>query len=176
MWRAKTRHVGLEFQTKRNPYTKRIIITKENIKLAPCNRPGHHHRSIGNLHAFLQGHRQTSCRGHRQTLTLIIGTNTSPPLDLVTFNCLLIGNHPHRQLSCRQVTVASSADLHFNNPQVRVKRYVYKIGVNNYFCASIIINKYGLLHTINIIYMGLFIIIIMRWINMTNARINYARI
>jgi len=30
-----------------------------------------------------------------------------------------------------------------------------------YFCASTIINKYGLSHTINIIYMGLLIIIIM---------------
>ena len=122
--------LGLEFQTKQNPYTKRILLTKENIKLPPCNRPGHRHRSIGNLHVFLQSHRQTSCCGHRQTLTLIIGTNTSPPLDLVTFNCLLIGNHLHRQLSYRLVTVASSANLHFTNPHVRVKRYVSKNSVN----------------------------------------------
>ena len=27
--------LGLEFQIKRNPYTKRILITKENIKLSP---------------------------------------------------------------------------------------------------------------------------------------------
>ena len=30
-----------------------------------------------------------------------------------------------------------------------------------YFCASTLINKYGLLHTMNIIYMGLSIIIVM---------------
>jgi len=122
--------LGLKFQTKRNPYTKRILITKENIKPPPCNRPGHRHRSIGNLHAFLHSHRQTSRCGHRQTL--IIGTNMSPPLDLATFNCLFIGNHLHRQLLCRLVIIASFADLCFTNPQVRVKRYVSKNGVNNY--------------------------------------------
>jgi len=36
-----------------------------------------------------------------------------------------------------------------------------KIIMEKYFCASTIINKYGLLHTINVIYMGPFIIIIM---------------
>ena len=45
-----------------------------------------------------------------------------------------------------------------------------------YFCASTIIIKYGLPHTINIIYMGLLIIIIMLWINMDNAGIKYERI
>ena len=45
--------LGFEFQTKQNPYTRRTLITKENIKLPPCNRPGHRHRSIGNLHIFL---------------------------------------------------------------------------------------------------------------------------
>ena len=84
--------LGLEFQTKRNPYTERILIAKENIKLPPCSRPGHRHRSISNLHAFLRSHRQTSCCGHRQTLILVIGTKTSPPLDLVTFSCF-----PYRQ-------------------------------------------------------------------------------
>ena len=50
---------------------------------------------------------------------------------------------------------------------MRIKTY------GKYFCASTIINKYGLLHTTNIIYMGLF-----DYYNyaMTNARINYARI
>ena len=33
-----------------------------------------------------------------------------------------------------------------------------------YFCASTIINKYGLLYSMNIIYMGLLIIIIMLWL------------
>ena len=109
--------LGLEFQTKRNPYTKQILITKENIKLSPCSRPGQHHRSIGNLHAFLQSHRQNSYCGHWQTLILVIGTNTSPPLDLVTFNCLFIGSHIHRQLPCRLVTITSPADLYFTNPR-----------------------------------------------------------
>jgi len=113
--------LGLEFQAKRNPYTKRIIITKENIKVPSCNRPGHRHRLIGILHAFLQSHRQTSCYGHWQTLLLIISMNTSPPLDLVIFNCLFIGNHLHRQLPYRLVTVASSIDLYLTNP-----RYVSK--------------------------------------------------
>jgi len=113
--------LGLKFQTKRNPYTNRILRTKENIKLPPCNRPGHRHISIGNLHAFLQSHRQVSYCGHRQTQILIIGTNTSPPLDLVSFNCFLIGNHLHWQLPCRLVTVASSTDLFFIN-----SRYVSK--------------------------------------------------
>jgi len=111
----------LEFQTKWNPYTKQILITKENIKLPPCSRPGHRRRSIGNLHAFLQSHRQTSCCGYRQTLILVIGTNTSPPLDLVTLSCFPIDNHLHRQLPCRLVTVASSADLYFTNPRYASK-------------------------------------------------------
>jgi len=36
-----------------------------------------------------------------------------------------------------------------------------KMIMENIFCASTIINKYGLLHTMDIIYMGLLIIIIM---------------
>jgi len=36
-----------------------------------------------------------------------------------------------------------------------------EMNMEKYFCASTIINKYGLSHTINIIYMGLLIIIIM---------------
>ena len=113
--------LGLEFQTNRNPYTKWILITKENIKLPPCNRPGHRHRSISNLHTFLQSHRQTSCCGHRQTLILVIRTNTSPPQDLVTFNCPFIGNHLHRQLPCILVTIASFADPYFTDPRYTSK-------------------------------------------------------
>ena len=134
--------LGFEFQTKRNPYTKRILITKENIKLPPCIRPRHRHKSIGSLHAFLQSHRQTSCCSARQILTLIIGTNTSPPLDLVTFNRLFIGNHLHQQPSCRLVTVASSADLYFTNPQVRIKRYMSKNGVDTNIQSIIIITNH----------------------------------
>ena len=113
--------LGLKFQIKRNPYTKRILITKESIKLPPCSRPGHRHRSIGSLHGFLQSHRQTSCCGHRQTLILVIGMNTSPPLDLATFSCFPIGNRLHRQLLCRLVTVTSSTDLYFTNPRYASK-------------------------------------------------------
>lgn len=47
--------------------------------------------------------------------------------------------------------------------------------MEKYFCASTIINNYGFLHTTNIIYMGLLIFIIMLWMSMTNARINYAK-
>jgi len=97
-------------------------MTKENIKLPPCNRPGHYYGSIGNLHAFLQSHRQPSCYGHRQTPILIIGKNTSLPLDLVTFDSLFIGNYPHRQLFCRPVIVAPPADLYSTGPWVRVQK------------------------------------------------------
>jgi len=48
-----------------------------------------------------------------------------------------------------------------------------EIVMEKYFCASTIINKCGLLQTINIIYTGLLIIIIMLWIN---AGIKYERI
>ena len=86
----------------------------ENIKLSSRDKPGYHHRSIGNLHVLLLI--------HRQRLTLNIGTNASPLLDLVTFSCLFIGNHSHRQLPCRPVTVAPSADLYFIDPWVRVQK------------------------------------------------------
>ena len=79
-----------------------------NIKLSFRDKPGHHHRSISNLHVLLPSHRQTSHHSHRQRLTLTIGMNVSPLLDSVSFSYLLIGNHPHRQLPCRPVTVATS--------------------------------------------------------------------
>ena len=120
--------LGLEFQIKQNPYTKRFKITTENIEPPLRNRPGHRHRSIGNLHAFLQSHRQISCYGHRQTLILIIGKNLSPPLDLVTFNRLFIGNYPHRQLFCRLVTVAPPADLYSTGLWVRVQKWCQQRG------------------------------------------------
>ena len=80
----------------------------ENINLSSRDKLGHHHRSIGNLHVLLPSHRQTSHHSHRQRLTLTTGTNVSPLLDLVTFSCLFIGNHHHRQLPCRPVTGAPS--------------------------------------------------------------------
>ena len=45
--------------------------------------------------------------------------------------------------------------------------------MEKYFYATTIVNKYGLLHTISIIYMGLFFIM-MLCMNITNARIKYA--
>jgi len=80
----------------------------ENIKLSSRNKPRHHHSSIGNLHVLLPSHRQTPHHSHRQRLTLTISTNVSPLLDLATFGCLFIGNHPHRQLPSRPITVAPS--------------------------------------------------------------------
>jgi len=94
----------------------------ENIKLSFRNRPRHHYRSIGNLHVLLLSHRQTSHHSHRQRLTLTIGTNASPLLDLVTLSCLFIGKHPHRQLPCRLVIVVPSADLSFTDPWVCVQK------------------------------------------------------
>ena len=113
--------LGLEFQIKRNPYTKRILITKENIKLSLVTDRDTITSQSAILRAFLHSHRQTTCYSHRQTPTLIIGTNMSSLLDLVVSGCLLIGNHLHRQLPCRLVTIASSADIHFIN-----SRYVSK--------------------------------------------------
>ena len=136
--------LGLEFQTKRNPYTKWILIIKENIKLPPCSWPRHRHWSIGNPHVFLQSHRQTSCWGHRQTVILVIGTNTSPPLELVTSSCFLIGNHLHRQISCRLVTVASSADLYFTNSRYASKDTCPKM-VSTLFKK--VVHIYGMSHT-----------------------------
>jgi hypothetical protein len=49
--------------------------------------------------------------------------------------------------------------------------------MEKYFYATTIINKYGLLHTICIIYMGLLfflLFIMMLCMNITNARIKYA--
>ena len=41
-------------------------------------------------------HRQSPCHSHRQTFYPAIGTILLP-VDLVTFNLSLIGNHPHQQ-------------------------------------------------------------------------------
>ena len=68
-------------------------MTKENIKLPPRNGSGHYHGSISNFHAFLQNHRQTIRYSHRQTSALVIGMNTSSPLDLVIFNCSPYRHH-----------------------------------------------------------------------------------
>ena len=107
----------------------------KNIKLSSRNRSGHHYGSIGNLHALFPSRRQTSHHSHRQRLTLTIGTNVSPLLDLVTLSCLFIGKHPHWQLPCRLVTVVPSADLFFTDPwvcvQKRRQQYEYRISFMN---------------------------------------------
>ena len=94
------------------------------------NRSRHCHESIGNLRAFLQSHRQTTCYSHRQTPALVTGTNTSPLLDLVVFGCFPIGNHLHRQLPCRLVTIAPSAHLRSTNSRCVSKDTCPKNGVN----------------------------------------------
>ena len=93
--------LGLEFQIKRNPYTKRTLIT------ILYDKSVRHPESIGNPCAFLLSHRQPSA--------LAIGMNVSPLLDLVVFVCFSIGINPHRQLSCRLVTTPPPADLHLIN-------------------------------------------------------------
>jgi len=98
---------------------KMIQITKENIKLSSHDKLGRHHRPIGNLQVFLPRHRQTL---RRQRLMLVININTSPPMDLATFSCLLIGNHPHRQLSCRPITVALSCQSTLYRSWVHVQK------------------------------------------------------
>ena len=81
-------------------------MTKGNIKLSRRDRLGRHHGPIGNLRVFPPRHRQIPQRNHWQRLMLAIDTNTSPSMDLATSSRLLIGNHPHRQLSCRPATFA----------------------------------------------------------------------
>jgi len=125
--------LGFEFQIKWNPYTKQILITKENIKLSPVTDWDTTTSQSAILRAFLQSHRQTTYHSHRQTPTLVIGTNMSSLLDLVIFGCLPIGNHLHRQLPCKLVTIAPSADLHFINSRCVSKDTCPKNGVNSVF-------------------------------------------
>ena len=132
--------LGLQFQIKRNPYTKRTLTIKENIKTILCDRLVHHPESIGNPCAFLQSHRQTAFHSHPQPSELAIGMTVSPLLDLVIFGCFSIGTNPHRQLSCRLVTISPLVDLHsINSPGARPKIYVFRNGVNKglcYFCKN----------------------------------------
>jgi len=108
--------LGLKFQIKRKPNIKRILITKENVKLpTPHNRSGHHHESIGNFRTFLQSHwqitrPQSSANtgiGHRHEYITTSG--------LGHIRLFPIGSHLYRQLPYRLVTTATSADLHLIN-------------------------------------------------------------
>jgi len=103
----------LEFQIKQNPYIKRTLINKENIKLSSTTDRYTVKSATPTL--FLQSHRQTAFHTHRQSSSLAIGMNASPLLDLVIFGCFPIGTNLHRQLPCRLITIAPSADLHFIN-------------------------------------------------------------
>ena len=67
----------LKFQIKRKPHTKRILITKENIRLSPVTDQDTTTSQSAIFYAFLQSHRQTTCYNHRQTPALVIGTNMS---------------------------------------------------------------------------------------------------
>jgi len=78
--------LGLKFQIKWKPYTKRILTTKENIKI-PRNRSGHHQNQSATSALFFGVIGRLPVHRHRQTLALVIGTNTSPLLDLVIFDC-----------------------------------------------------------------------------------------
>ena len=111
----------LKFQIKRKPYTKRILITKENIKLPPITDRDTTTNQSATSTLSSRVIDRLLCNGHRQILALVNGTNIPSLLDLVIFGCLPIGNHLHRQLPCRLVTIAPSADPHPIN-----SRYVSK--------------------------------------------------
>jgi len=125
----------LKFQIKQNPYTKRTLKIKENIKTILCDRLVHHPESISIPCAFLQSHRQTAFHSHRQPLALAIGMTISPLLDLVIFGYFPIGTNPHRQLSCRLVTISPLADLHSINSRctskdIRVQKWCQQMPPN----------------------------------------------
>jgi len=101
---------GFEFQINRNLYTKRILITKKNIKLSSVTDRDTimNQSAISTFSSRVIG--RLTCYSHRQTPASVISTNMPSPLDLVIFGHYPIGNHLHRQLPCRPVTIAPSAD------------------------------------------------------------------
>jgi len=102
--------LGFEFLIKRNPYTKRILITKENIKLSSVtDRDTIMNQSATSTFSSRVIGRLTYY-SHQQTPASVISTSMPSPLDLVIFGCFPIGNHLHRQLPCRPVTIAPSTD------------------------------------------------------------------
>jgi len=80
--------LGLEFQIKRNSYTKRILITKENIKLSLVTDRDTTTNQSATSTLFSSVIGRLPVYSHRQTPTLDIGTNTSLLLDLVISGCL----------------------------------------------------------------------------------------
>jgi len=104
--------LGLKFQIKRKPYKKRILITTENIKLSPItDRDTAMNQSATSALFFkvmgrlpVYSHRQNIGIGHRHEY---ITTSRLGHIRLFP-----IGSHLYRQLSCRLVTTAPSADLY----------------------------------------------------------------
>jgi len=103
--------LGLKFQTKRNPYTKQILITKENIKPSPVTDQDTATNQSATSAPFLESSADyllqpsaNTCTGHRHEYVTTFG--------LGHIRLFPIGNHLYRQLPCRLVTIAPSADLH----------------------------------------------------------------
>jgi len=91
--------LGLKFQIKWKPYTKRILTTKENIKLSTVTDRDTAMNQSATSTLFFRVIGRLLDYSHRQTPALVIGTNTSPLLDLVTSGCspsatTFIGNSP----------------------------------------------------------------------------------
>jgi len=91
--------LGLKFQIKWKPYTKRILSTKENIKLPPVTDRDTIMNQSATSALFFRVIGRLPVHRHRQTPALVISTNTSPLLDLVISDCFpsaasFIGNFP----------------------------------------------------------------------------------
>jgi len=91
--------LGLKFQIKQKPYTKRIIITKENIKLPSVTDRDTAKNQSATSALFFRVIGRLPVYSHRQRPALVIGTNTSPLLDLVISGCftsatIFISNFP----------------------------------------------------------------------------------
>ena len=91
--------LGLKFQIKRKPYTKRILIIKENIKLSPITDRDTAMNQSATFALFFRVIGRLPIYSHRQTPALVIDTNTLPLLDLVISGCFpsattFIGNSP----------------------------------------------------------------------------------
>ena len=104
--------LGLKFQIKRKPYTKRILITKENIKLSPVtDRDTATIQSVTSAFIFrVIGRLPVASIGKYQHWS-----SASPLLDLAILSCSSIGTILHRQLPYRLATIAQSTDLRFIN-------------------------------------------------------------
>jgi hypothetical protein len=89
--------LGLKFQIKWKPYTKRILITKENFKLSPVSDRDTAMNQSATSTLFFRVIGRLPIYSHWQTPALVIGT--LPLLDLVISGCFpsattFIGNSP----------------------------------------------------------------------------------